>query len=301
MKTIDRKAGIYFAAQGVAVLLWWIGLLFDAGFRSAFEMEPTGVALSSFWISDLFFLAPASLAASWLCFRSHEYKGIASWFVTGLVTTGTAYSFAITLNTDQGWLGVILMSPATLWSGVFSLGVSRLGDDMFRQTKEGSGGWMFAKTLSQIVIIWTLILGLFPYLIVLAESKAGISQIGFPGQGVIAAVLFVLVSIPGVWSARVMSLEGLGTPLPLDHASKLVVSGPYKYIRNPMAFSGIGQGLVVALFWGSPLVAVYALMGSAIWQWVFRPLEEEDLEKRFGEDYLEYKRAVRCWVPTFRR
>lgn len=98
-----------------------------------------------------------------------------------------------------------------------------------------------------------------------------------------------------------MSMEGGGTPLPLDHASKLVVSGPYRYIRNPMAFSGIGQGLVVALAWGSPLVAVYALIGSLVWQLVFRPLEEEDLEKRFGEPYLEYKNSVRCWVPTFSR
>ncbi|MCB1022749.1 MAG: isoprenylcysteine carboxylmethyltransferase family protein, partial [Acidobacteria bacterium] len=67
-----------------------------------------------------------------------------------------------------------------------------------------------------------------------------------------------------------------------------------------MAFSGIGQGIAVALFLGSPLVLIYALMGSAIWQLVFRPLEEIDLRKRFGSDYEEYTAKVRCWIPNFK-
>ena len=68
---------------------------------------------------------------------------------------------------------------------------------------------------------------------------------------------------------------------------------------NPMAVSGVGQGLAVALFLGSPLVALYALMGSLIWQLIFRPLEEDNLAERFGEPYEEYKEAVKCWIPRF--
>jgi protein-S-isoprenylcysteine O-methyltransferase Ste14 len=94
-----------------------------------------------------------------------------------------------------------------------------------------------------------------------------------------------------------MSTIGRGTPLPLDHAHELVVVGPYRYVRNPMAVSGVGQGLMVALFLGSPLVAVYALMGSGIWQHIFRPLEEDDLAARFGADYENYRREVKCWIP----
>ncbi|QQS40954.1 MAG: isoprenylcysteine carboxylmethyltransferase family protein [Acidobacteriota bacterium] len=299
MKKIDRTASTYFAFQGAAVFAWWTGISVDEGFRAVFEMGTDRAVLSSFLLPDLIFLAPASFAAAWLCYKGHEYKGIAAWFVTGLITYPTVYNFAFSLQTDSGWWGVIFMAPATLWSGVFALGVSAPGRRMFRQTKEGSGRWMFAKTLTQIVVVWSLILGVFPYLIVLLERKLGIPYLDFSFQGVISEVLFMIASIPGVWSAWVMSMEGGGTPLPLDHAPKLVVSGPYRYIRNPMAFSGIGQGLVVALFWGSPLVAVYALIGSLIWQLVFRPLEEEDLEKRFGEPYLEYKNSVRCWVPKF--
>lgn len=113
-------------------------------------------------------------------------------------------------------------------------------------------------------------------------------------------MLFLAISSIGVWAAITMSRIGKGTPLPLDHATNLVVRGPYAYVRNPMAVSGVGQGLAVALFLGSPLVALYALMGSLIWQLMFRPLEEDDLHARFGDPYGEYCTAIKCWVPNTR-
>ena len=64
-----------------------------------------------------------------------------------------------------------------------------------------------------------------------------------------------------------------------------------------MAVSGVGQGLTVALFLDSPLVVLYAFMGSLISQLIFRPLEEENLAERFGGPYEEYKGAVKCWLP----
>jgi protein-S-isoprenylcysteine O-methyltransferase Ste14 len=134
-------------------------------------------------------------------------------------------------------------------------------------------------------------------LLVQLEDKLGIDRLEFPAQRLIASILFVIISLPGVWSAMVMSTKGKGTPLPLDHATDLVISGPYRYVRNPMAVSGIGQGLTVALFLGSPIVAIYALMGSAIWQLIFRPLEEDDLEARFGNEFDKYRSKVRCWIP----
>ncbi len=97
-----------------------------------------------------------------------------------------------------------------------------------------------------------------------------------------------------------MSKIGRGTPLPLDYAPNLVAKGAYSYVRNPMAISGIGQGLAVGLFLGSPLVLLYALMGAFIWQIIFRPLEETDLQNRFGEDYEDYCKNVRCWIPNLK-
>src|SRR5207253_638214 len=76
----------------------------------------------------------------------------------------------------------------------------------------------------------------------------------------------------------IMARHGEGTPLPLDGPRRLVLAGPYGYVRNPMAIAGLGQGLCVGVGTGSWLVVAYALLGSAIWNWIVRPSEEEDLE-----------------------
>ncbi len=294
---IQRTAAIYFFLLGISVLGWWTMLFAAPETRVTFQMGSDETVLMAFWLPDIVFLGFGSLVAGFLNWTGNSYRSIASWFVTGLVTYATIYTISFAFSTDSGWLGVVFMAPATLWSGVFSIGVSPMNKDMFRKSKAGSTAWILLKTFSQIVIVWSVILVVIPNLLVWVEQRIGLEQISFPFQRVISIVLFVLASVPGVWAAIVMSKYGKGTPLPLDHATEFVVQGPYAYIRNPMAFSGILQGLVVALFFGSPLVAVYALMGSLIWQLIFRPLEEEDLEVRFGEVYLQYKKAVKCWVP----
>jgi len=296
---IQRSASIYYLIQGTAVLGWWLMLFAAPESREYFKMGTDDAVLMSFWLPDIVFLGFGSLAAGVLAWTGHQYKAIAAWFVTGLVTYATMYTFAYALMTDTGWLGVVMMAPATLWSGVFAIGVSSIGDRMFRKSAEGSTGWILFKTFSQIVIVWSMILVVIPYILVWVEGRIGISQFEFPLQVPLSIVLFAFASIPGVWAAIVMSKYGKGTPLPLDHGTEFVVEGPYAYVRNPMALSGIGQGLTIALLWGSPLVFIYALMGSLIWQLIFRPLEEDDLEKRFGEDFVRYREEVRCWVPRF--
>ncbi|MEL7222174.1 MAG: isoprenylcysteine carboxylmethyltransferase family protein, partial [Bacteroidota bacterium] len=117
---------------------------------------------------------------------------------------------------------------------------------------------------------------------------------------IVAITLFVLFSMIGLYSAYIMVLFGQGTPLPLDQTQQLVTKGPYKYVRNPMAIAGVGQGIAVAILFCSIHVLVYTLIGAILWQLVVRPLEEKDMLKRFGNDYLAYKRRVRCWIPKIK-
>ena len=64
-----------------------------------------------------------------------------------------------------------------------------------------------------------------------------------------------------------------------------------------MAIAGITQGVAVGLILSSWLVVAYAIAGSLLWNFVVRPLEEHDLEARFGDQYRRYRSAVRCWWP----
>jgi protein-S-isoprenylcysteine O-methyltransferase Ste14 len=295
---IRHTAAIYYTLQGIAVIAWWTLLFFVPASRRYFQLESNSeTSLLAFWLADLSFLGMGSLVAALLCFRSSQHAPTASWFVTGAVSYATMYCLAFAFFTDTGWLGVSLMLPAMIWSGNFSIAISSVSNAMFRQAKASSTHWILLKTFAQIFIVWSLILVVFPYFITILEDKLGVSRISFPFQKIISALLFIGISLIGLTSAYTMSRVGRGTPLPLDTAPNLVISGSYSYVRNPMAVSGIGQGLAVALFLGSPLTAIYTLMGAFIWQFIFRPLEEEDLLKRFGADYENYCRAVRCWIP----
>ncbi len=296
---IRRTAAAYFAIQAFAVFGWWATLFLFPSTRKHFVLEANSESsLMAFWLADILFLGVGSLMAGWLCFRGDRYAQIVSWFVTGNVSYAATYCFAFALITDQGWLGVTLMFPAMIWSGVFSVGIT-FERTMFRRAAETSTRWILLKTFTQIVVIWSVILAVFPYLITLVEDKLGIERIQFSYQKPISIVIFLCVSSLGIWAAIVMSSVGKGTPLPLDHAKHFVAVGPYALVRNPMALSGVGQGLAVALFLGSPLVAIYALMGSLVWQLIFRPLEEDDLTLRFGAEYIDYSKGVKCWIPCF--
>ena len=112
-------------------------------------------------------------------------------------------------------------------------------------------------------------------------------------------MLFVLGGALGLTSGAVMAVRGRGTPLPADCPRELVVAGPYRFVRNPMAVAGLAQGVAVGIFLGSPVVVAYALAGGPAWHLLVRPWEEADLERRFGEPYRRYRAAVRCWLPRF--
>lgn len=297
MEKVRRTGALYYLVQGVSVVVWWAMLVLVPESRGWFQLEAGSQAsLIAFWLPDAIFIAPASFVAAYMVWRRNRFETAVMWLLTGAVSYATLYTLAFAMMTDRGWLGVVLMLPAMLWSGVFATALT-VKHEMFRQARASSTNYVVFKTFVQIVVVWSIILVVFPYLITIVEDKLGFPRLEFSYQRPIAAVLFVALSSIGVYAAIVMSRVGKGTPLPLDHAAELVVLGPYAFVRNPMAVSGIGQGLSVALFLGSPLVAIYALMGSAIWQFVFRPLEEDDLAARFGESFESYRGVVKCWVP----
>src|SRR5699024_2326152 len=105
----------------------------------------------------------------------------------------------------------------------------------------------------------------------------------------------------GASSAVTMARRGRGTPLPSAMPNRLVVAGPYRWVRNPMAVAGIAQGVAVGLLGTSWLVIAYSLAGGVLWHLLVRPEEERDVAGRFGAAYARYSARVRCWVPRRRR
>jgi protein-S-isoprenylcysteine O-methyltransferase Ste14 len=93
------------------------------------------------------------------------------------------------------------------------------------------------------------------------------------------------------------ALDGLGTPAPMAPTQTLVVTGLYRYVRNPMY---LAVGAVItgqALILGQPVLLGYlAPYGTAVASfvhWYKGPV----LRARFGAHYESYRQAVPAWHP----
>lgn len=100
-----------------------------------------------------------------------------------------------------------------------------------------------------------------------------------------------------IWTMRLFAAVGKGTPAPWDPIDKLIVTGPYAYVRNPMLCGVFCILFAEALFFQSQSLLFYTLIFIAINAVYFPLSEEKGLFKRYGEDYAEYKRNVPRFLP----
>lgn len=111
-------------------------------------------------------------------------------------------------------------------------------------------------------------------------------------------VLFLLLG--GVLLLETFSrfaLQGLGTPAPIAPTKTLVVTGSYRFVRNPMYVAVVSLILGQGLLFGSVAVLVYGLI---VWGTVHAFVlvyEEPTLSGNYGEQYERYRANVRRWIP----
>ena len=291
-----RWGRAYFAAQAIAGFAWWTAVFLSPGVRQATlgGLDPATVAVVDI---PLFVMASAAAACG------VKAAAVVSTGWTGAVCI--ALAVYATVTTEAGW-GVLTMGAATAGS-LISLCLVLLGrvptawiirgPFAFRPANRSTAATHVASTLGQIVLFWGFFLVVIPLAIAVLEQRWMVA-LPFPSfAGPVGVALLVLASALGVSSAVVMSTQGDGTPLPSAMPNRLVIAGPYRWIRNPMALSGIVQGTAVGFILQSWLVVAYAVLGSLVWNYVVRPLEESDLKKRFGKEFQQYCDTVRCWIP----
>ena len=102
-----------------------------------------------------------------------------------------------------------------------------------------------------------------------------------------------------VWN---FAWRGLGTPAPFDPPRRLVIAGPYRFVRNPMclgmAIALIGEALVYPNLARLMLILLPTL--AVVIMLFVRFYEEPTLRRMFGADYENYCRGVRRWLPRLR-
>jgi protein-S-isoprenylcysteine O-methyltransferase Ste14 len=91
--------------------------------------------------------------------------------------------------------------------------------------------------------------------------------------------------------------RGRGIPAPLDHPKQLVVTGLYRYVRNPMYVGVLLVLLGEALFFRSLDFLVYVVIWLAVVLINVLVYEEPNLRRKFGASYDRYCGVVRRWIP----
>jgi protein-S-isoprenylcysteine O-methyltransferase Ste14 len=92
-------------------------------------------------------------------------------------------------------------------------------------------------------------------------------------------------------------VEGVGTPAPIAPTQRLVVGGPYRYVRNPMYLAVLAVIVGQALALGQPGLLAYAAVVAAATAAFAHGDEEPTLRRRFGAQDEAYRRAVPTWWP----
>lgn len=112
--------------------------------------------------------------------------------------------------------------------------------------------------------------------------------------------LAAFLAVPALSAVQEFHCRGQGTPVPLDPPRRLVTSGPYAYLANPMEWSMTLLFMLWGFWTGSVWVGMAAVTvltasaGMAGWN------EARDLRERFGETWAAYHREVRSWRPRRR-
>ena len=158
----------------------------------------------------------------------------------------------------------------------------------------------FRRILTSLLLPFVFLIG-FPIAAILFNDTQNIDWLLHKPQVQIATIIGGLLIIAGLGlmlaTIPFFLRQSAGTNMPWDPAPELILTGIYRYVRNPMhigVFSiMIGEGMIL----GSILILGFVTFAIILHLFYIPYSEEKGLEKRFGEDYLVYKENVPRWIP----
>jgi len=147
---------------------------------------------------------------------------------------------------------------------------------------------------------------LFPTLLFLIPNFLLDKWLNLPDFGgtavssIIGSVLIMLGVFFLLWTTKAQREIGKGTPMPLMATQKLIIQKPYSYCRNPLFFGLLNFYFGISILLGSISSVVIVTIFSAIVLSYVKLIEEKELEKRFGDDYIVYKQTTPFLFPRLK-
>jgi len=158
------------------------------------------------------------------------------------------------------------------------------------------------KTRSLLTPIGVTVFGvftaLFVFVAVLLDRFLDLPGILPEGASLLVTIPLMVVGLAiTAWSVFHF-LKVKGTPVPFNPPPKVVKSGPYRYARNPM-LTGVflflfGLGFGINSF---SLVCFFTPLYVLVNVWELKEIEEPELVRRLGDEYIEYRRKTPMFIP----
>lgn len=157
-----------------------------------------------------------------------------------------------------------------------------------------------------MVFAGILFLFLIPYALIIAiprlDALLHLPSFFFGMINFLAGGAFVLCGVFFAWWSIGMQLfEANGTPLPIIPTQKLLITGPFRYCRNPMTFGTICAYGGIAVAVGSLASLFTVALFAGLLMIYLKRIEEHELAARFGQGYIDYKAVTPFLIPKLNK
>ena len=118
---------------------------------------------------------------------------------------------------------------------------------------------------------------------------------------ILVGVVFILLGILLLlYTVFLFKTKGEGTLAPWNPTQKLVIKGPYRYMRNPMITGVVLILIGESLVFNSKIILIWAIIFFIVNNAYFLLVEEPKLKKQFRNPYIEYLKHVPRWIPKLK-
>jgi protein-S-isoprenylcysteine O-methyltransferase Ste14 len=117
------------------------------------------------------------------------------------------------------------------------------------------------------------------------------------GLAEVAGGLLICAGLVPIAQSFAEFIQARGTPVPVASPPRLVVSGPYRYVRNPIYVGFLAVLMGEALLFGSLGLLKYTAEAACIGFCAVHFYEEPTLARKFGTEYEAYRHTVPAWWP----
>jgi protein-S-isoprenylcysteine O-methyltransferase Ste14 len=112
-----------------------------------------------------------------------------------------------------------------------------------------------------------------------------------------AAAIIAAGTVGYLWCLHAFATAGRGTPGPWDPPRRIVASGPYRWVRNPIYLAALTVILGEAWLFHSTALLLYGAAMAAFFHIFVIAYEEPALRRRFGAPYRQYLQTTPRWLP----